>query len=1627
MFGSSQWMYNSGSEYIIEQSLRFDEASNSYLYRTPTTQGNRKTWTFSTWFKRNGIGTNDTLFTAQPVGGKRFAIYTLDTSLYIDTYDGTYYVNDGAHAIYFRDPAAWYHLVVSVDTDNDNQDDRLIVYLNGARVPMRIEFPKGYEMSVNATTFHGIGVRHDGSNIHRNLDGYMADTYFIDGQALDADYFGEINEDYGHWVAKEFSGSYGTNGFYLDYSGTFNNDKSGNGNNFTANNLASTDVVIDSPNNNFATGNSLQPTSATLSEGGLAASYSYPTVTTATFGMTTGKWYWEVEIQTSNAPRLGIWKLDGTQHTPTDLGNNINSWAILNNSSRTYHNGSTASYGTFDLGAGDVIGFAYDADAGKLWVSEDGSFLGDPVAGTSPAFSGITGTIVPAMGGGSGSMISKWNFGQDSSFAGQKTRQNNTDSGGIGDFYYTPPTGYKALCSANLPEPAVKPKENFNTVLYAGNGSSQTINGVGFQSDFSWIKRRNGSGQDHVLQDIVRGFTSTTKLSSSSDQGENDTTSIGGAGITDPQWGYISSVTSDGLNVTVGSGSGDQVNRSGMEYIAWNWKAGGSGVSNTSGNVTSTVSANPNAGFSIVTYTGNANNGQTIGHGLGTTPDWIIVKKRTNASPGGLRGWAVYSSKLPTDNVLRLNSQSGAFTEANFFREDLMSNSVFGVNADYDTGWSDNYVAYCFSEREGFSKVGKYIGNGSADGPFIHCGFRPAFVLIKRQNTTQSWVMVDNKRSAYNPGGETMFADATDGEYESLILRYTDFTANGFKIRAGAGTERNDNGSTYAFIAFAEQPFKYANARGTSYDKETGVAPTELTISQSLRFNFDSGSYLYRTPAGSGNRRTFTISGWIKRGNTGSGYYNYVMGASDFYSSGWFDGGLFISSDRLRFTLTSSARNGVEANVISEAQLRDPSSWYHVMVAVDTTLSTASERVKLYINGERVTALSAATYPAQNFQAVNINNSSSQHRVGAEGWTSYNKSSGLLADVYFVDGQALGPERFGYHDLTYGDWRPRSYGVDGDGTPEANYGANGFRLTFNSGSARIDQSGMGNHFSVANFSESTDVVLDSPSNNFATLNPLHHQSTSSSFAEGNLKSTIPASSSTGKAVSGLAVNSGKWYWETRLISTTSSNAGYLYVGLYSDDGNDLWAIRGSDGERWDNGSPSSATSARWTTGDIVSVAVDMDNGKWYVATNGVWQNGGNGTGNPTAGTGYIHTGISGTLHPYWYNASSTGGHTFATNFGQDSSFAGAVTSQGNQDSNGEGDFYYTPPAGFLALSNNNLPNPTVVPKEHFNTMLYTGDGSSSKNITGVGFDADFVWIKQRSGPYSHVLGDAVRGDNVFLSSNGNGVEETDSTKFRTFITDGFQVGSHPGVNSSGSTYVSWNWKAGGTAVTNTDGSSTATVSANTDAGFSIIKWNGINTATSYGHGLNKAPELTITKALDNTGRWITFASVFDTTLRYSFLNENNAFTSYSPVSFTSTVINTDGGGTYDQNYSGSEMITYAFHSVDGFSKIGKYTGNGSTNGAFVYTGFQPAFVMVKSYTATEHWNIPVFTSGFNGAVNTLSPNLSNAERAMDQNPAIDFLSNGFKIRTSDANYNGSGGGYVYMAFAENPFKRTNSR
>ena len=765
---NSQWLANPDTGYEIDQSIRFNDNDSAYLNRTPGSAGNRRTFTFSCWVKRANItGANGPIFTAGPDDWLQF----LSGNTLGFNSDGTNNYRIVTTQL-FRDPGAWMHVVLRIDTTNATAGDRERLYINGSEVTdfgTDTNPPLNYDTAFNNTGEHSIGKTVGSSQF---FDGYLAEMHHVDGSSLAPSSFGETNSDTGQWVPKAYSGSYGTTGFYLkgQDSSALGDDTSGNGNDFSSNNLAAADQMSDSPTNNHCTYSPLRIRGTnTLSNGNLqAAAGSAGAYVTSTFGVSSGKWYWEYTFTgTYNFPIVGV--MDTTLYEdayPSQLDRAV---LYYSSNGNKYVDSTGSSYGA-SYAVSDKIGVALNLDDNEITFYKNNSTQGD-ISITNRNYTPLAGEEGSSNGG------SIANFGQS-------------------DFEYTPPTGFSALSTANLADPQVEnPSAYFHTQLYSGNstsGHSITNNAQAgdFQPDWIIFAPRS-NGDHHNVIDAVRGSDRRMQTNNTTAEQTDDPA--------------LFTFESNGFDIDT---TDVNYNGSGRTYVAWQWKANGSGSSNEDGSINTTAtSANTTAGFSISTFTGNGTSGATFGHGLGAAPKFVIVKER---DPGG-NNWMVGLDALGWTKYLALDSNQAVTTSSARWNDTAPTSTV--VTLGDDTGINANtatYVAYCFAEVDGFSKFGAYEGNSNADGSFIYTGFRPAWITLKEVDNADDWVIYDTKRDPINIADTVLRMDTNASEY-SGSGREIDILSNGFKIRTSNATINASN--TYAYLAFAEFPLKYANAR----------------------------------------------------------------------------------------------------------------------------------------------------------------------------------------------------------------------------------------------------------------------------------------------------------------------------------------------------------------------------------------------------------------------------------------------------------------------------------------------------------------------------------------------------------------------------------------------------------------------------------------------------------------------------------------------------------------------------------------------------------------------------------------------------------------------------------------------
>ena len=676
-------MLGSVSGYQISRSVRFRSSATAYFNRTPASATNRTTWTWSGWVKRGSLSSQQALFSGGAGGNRTFLTFDSSNSFRLDGNGGTQRISTNV----YRDLSAWYHVVWVMDTNNATAQNRTRIYVNSIEVTAwstNTTISSGTTFDINTAALHTIG--RDSESAIYYFDGYMTEVNFVDGQALTPSSFGEYDAITGVWKPKKYTGTYGTNGFYLNFSdnsaataAAIGKDYSGNGNNWTPNNISVTagttyDSMIDTPTSfadgstgrgNYATFNPLQ-TKSTLSQGNLlttglgGAGIFYSAA--ATIAIPSGQWYWEVTLVSATDGLTGIVEtsqmIDVIRNT-NYVGQTSRGYGYHPNGSK-YNNGSSAVYGATHT-TNDIIGVAFDADTRILSFYKNGTSQGT-------AFTVTAGyTYLPA----------------DSAY------QSNSKAVNFGQrpFSYTPPSGFKALNTQNLPDATIKNGASYMAAtLYTGNATVRSISnggnntiGTTFQPDFVWIKSRTPTAWSHELFDALRGPLNylSTNLQAANQVEATSLTAFDSNGFSTGVWAPI--------------------NGSGESLVAWQWNAGGSTVTNTSGSISAQVRANPTAGFSVITWTGTGANA-TVGHGLGVAPSMIINKPR-----GVVDNWISWHTTLGSTGYIYLNLTNASATAASVWNSTLPTSTVFSVGTSSNINSSgQTMVSYCFAAVAGY-------------------------------------------------------------------------------------------------------------------------------------------------------------------------------------------------------------------------------------------------------------------------------------------------------------------------------------------------------------------------------------------------------------------------------------------------------------------------------------------------------------------------------------------------------------------------------------------------------------------------------------------------------------------------------------------------------------------------------------------------------------------------------------------------------------------------------------------------------------------------------------------------------------------------------------------------------------
>ena len=758
--------------------------------------------------------------------------------------------------------------------------------------------------------------------------------------------------------------------------------------------------------------------------------------------------------------------------------------------------------------------------------------------------------------------------------------------------------------------------------------------------------------------------------------------------------------------------------------------------------------------------------------------------------------------------------------------------------------------------------------------------------------------------------------------------------------------------------------------------------------------------YLSWDQPGAGNRSTWTLEIILRRLVVGDGTNHVIFARHN--TAVLFDS----TNDALSIYYNGTTR------FTTNAQFTDPNSSYQIVIAHNAD-ETGDDKLKVWVNGLQQTDLSADSRSAMS--ATGDINDGGEHRIGrgVDGITQYGKF--LFSRIAFTDSTAYAATDFGEADSN-GVWRPKNiFGLS--------FGNNGFHLDFaDSADLGKDVSGNNNDWTL-NSITSANATKDTASDPSPVLNLLAARHSTQTISEGG--SRIAMSGNGGTPLS-VGVKTGLWYMEVNINSIVGA-----YIGLTREDnygtgytsGAETFALNAS-GDIYKNSSPQTQNSTTFTTSDTLMLAIDMDKHMMWWGKNGTWYSADDSSTN-TITQADVEAGL------YGYDFSSLDeGNTWLVWLAS-SGGANNMSIVTHED-----DFAHTVPTGFAALRPKNLTEPAIKKgSDHFKTRLYTGNGSTlERDIEDIGFQPDLAWFKDRGNAAYHVVIDSLRSGFGSIFPNNN-ADEIDEGEFVSFNPDGITIRKnvpYDRLNGSNRSMVAWLWKAGGTGVANHDGSIESMVSANVEAGMAIVKYTGDGNTSSMvtvGHGLSEKPELIITRKISGAGTdygwasWHKHVGIGYNMLLHTSAARNpggwNGDTGHSAAVFVPA----------DKNYnnvSGAQYINYLFHSIEGFSKIGSYTGNGSADGPFIWCGFKSAYVMVKRSDSTGNWLMYDTERGaFNLIDEYLYANAVGAE-GISASSGVDFLSNGIKVRTTSSDANTNGGKYIFMAFAEHPFGGENT-
>ena len=838
MFNSELWQKPTAAgaagfyDYQITNSVRFNGTSQALEKTWGSAPSNADAKAISVWIKRTGAsGTNSAFGSTTNTkicsadNFQQLEFNTNNPTGYSDSFGYSLPAGDGAAwtARRFRDPSAWLHLVWIYNSDESTATDRIKVYFNGEQTPLSTDtdyWNINTAAQPGSGTDCGFGLNGTEMHIARYwyddagwLGCQMADFIMIDGTASISD-FGETKN--GVWKPVDPSElTFGTNGFWLKFTNASNpgEDFSGNDNDFTnIGSIATHDQMLDSPTfgssngGNYCTLNPLNTGSNnTLSEGNLKVTNSSGGCTImGTMSLVTGyKWYFEARCTGSGNNWIGIIEendyTDSANTNSSIAGSGSYNTYLYAHSGDIYYGSSSASLGA-SFTTGDVIGVLVDLESGTNTISfyKDGAAQGSAFNLTG---TGINYTAMSDRGSGSGDGFI-YNFGQDSSFAGAETPASNTDSSGRGAFLYDESTGGLALCAGNLsaaadPAEDEGPSNYAQALLWTGDADNTRTLTTTLDPDSAWFKNRTtGAATPTRWYNTIKQKYSTTNEYVQFDMDSYGAATDGNRGV------YASGATS------ISIGNVGYINVSGSSYVGYFLGTGASETTDTSGDIDVDRYTNADIGMSIMYYTGSGTSGDEIPHGLGVKPELVIVKNSTSSNSSIWKAWFDKNS-YDYNDYFQVSEDEAVVTSGGIFSGNPTTTMLPMANGTTENASSNTYMMWAFASKEGFCKVGTYVGNANADGTFVYLGFSPE-IMICKPIVAGNWRIKDIARNTYNPTNETLFLNRNLPE-ESYAGDYIDFLSNGFKMK-----DSNSNfnqATTFLYVAWAHNPFKYSLAR----------------------------------------------------------------------------------------------------------------------------------------------------------------------------------------------------------------------------------------------------------------------------------------------------------------------------------------------------------------------------------------------------------------------------------------------------------------------------------------------------------------------------------------------------------------------------------------------------------------------------------------------------------------------------------------------------------------------------------------------------------------------------------------------------------------------------------------------